>query len=98
MFDVVVDLRPESKSFGQWFGVELTPENGRILYVPRGCGHGYQTLVDDTEMYYMASEFYTPAAVCGVRFDDPAFAIEWPLPATVVSDQDRNLALFEKKE
>jgi dTDP-4-dehydrorhamnose 3,5-epimerase len=98
MFDVVVDLRPESKSFGQWFGVELTPENGRIHYVPRGCGHGYQTLVDDTEMYYMASEFYTPAAVCGVRFDDPAFAIEWPLPATVVSDQDRNWALFEKKE
>lgn len=97
MFDVVLDLRPDSKSYGKWYGIELTDQNGRMLYVPRGCGHGYQTLVDNTEMYYMASEFYTPNAARGVRFDDPAFSIQWPLEATVVSEQDRSWALVEKR-
>jgi len=67
-----------------------------MLYVPEQCAHGYQTLEDDTEMYYMASQFYTPSAACGVRFDDPAFGIEWPLAATVVSEQDRNWPLTER--
>lgn len=89
MFDVVLDLRPESPTFRRWYGVELTPENGRMLYLPESCAHGYQTLVDDTEMYYMASAVYTPASARGVRFDDPAFGIRWPLPATMISDQDR---------
>jgi dTDP-4-dehydrorhamnose 3,5-epimerase len=97
MFDVVLDLRPESPSFGKWYGAELDPETGRMLYVPEGCAHGYQTLVDCTEMSYMASEFYTPSAARGVRFDDPAYGIEWPLPATVVSDQDRNWPLVERR-
>jgi dTDP-4-dehydrorhamnose 3,5-epimerase len=90
MFDVVLDLRRESETYGKWYGVELTAQNGRMLYVPQGCAHGYQTLEDETEMYYMTSEFYAPSAARGVRFDDPAFGIQWPLDATAVSDQDRN--------
>ena len=90
MFDVVLDLRPDSPSYGKWYGTELSAENGRMLYVPEHCAHGYQTLEENTEMYYMTSAFYTPGAVRGVRFDDPAFGIQWPLAATVVSEQDRN--------
>ena len=93
MFDVVLDLRPGSPTYGQWHGVELTAANGRMLYVPQHCGHGYQTLEDGTEMFYMTSAFYTPSAARGVRFDDPAFTIAWPLPPTVVSEQDRNWPL-----
>jgi dTDP-4-dehydrorhamnose 3,5-epimerase len=93
IFDVVLDLRLSSSTYRQWYGVELSPENGRMLYVPEGCAHGYQTLEDGTEMFYMTSAYYTPAAVRGVRFDDPAFAIAWPLAATVVSEQDRNWPL-----
>jgi dTDP-4-dehydrorhamnose 3,5-epimerase len=89
MFDVVLDLRIESPSYGRWYGVELTPANGQMLYVPEMCAHGYQTLQDDTEMFYMTSAFYTPGAVRGVRFDDPMFSISWPLLPTTVSEQDR---------
>jgi dTDP-4-dehydrorhamnose 3,5-epimerase len=88
MFDVVVDLRPGSLSWGKWFGVELTPENGCMLYLPALCGHGYQTLEDNTEMYYMTSAFYAPDAARGARFDDPVFAIRWPIPPVMVSGQD----------
>jgi len=95
MFDVVLDLRPGSASYGKWHGAELSAENGRMMYVPEGCAHGYQTLEDGTEMHYMASEFYTPSAARGVRFDDPAFGIQWPLAATVVSEQDRSWPLVE---
>jgi dTDP-4-dehydrorhamnose 3,5-epimerase len=66
-----------------------------MLYVPEGCAHGYQTLEDDTEMYYMTSAFYTPTAVRGVRFDDPVFKIEWPLAPSVISAQDRNWPLVQ---
>jgi len=96
MFDVVLDLRPNSATYGKWHGEELSAENGRMLYVPELCAHGYQTLEDNTEMYYLTSQFYTPAAAIGVRFDDPAFGIEWPLPATVVSEQDRSWPLSKK--
>lgn len=96
MFDVALDLRPESPTYGKWYGAELTAENGRTLYVPERCGHGYQTLVDATEMYYMTSQFYAPGAVRGARFNDPAFDIHWPLDATVVSDQDRNWPLVHR--
>jgi dTDP-4-dehydrorhamnose 3,5-epimerase len=95
MFDAVVDLRPESSSYGEWYGVVLSAENAQMLYVPGNCAHGYQTLEECTEMYYMTSAFYTPGAVRGVRFDDPAFHIEWPLPAIAVSEQDRSWPLFE---
>ena len=96
IFDVVLDLRRESSSYGKWYGVELNAENGRMLYVPEYCAHGYQTLEDSSEMYYMTSAFYTPLAVRGVRFDDPAFGIQWPSTATVVSEQDRNWPLVER--
>jgi dTDP-4-dehydrorhamnose 3,5-epimerase len=95
IFDVVLDLRPKSPSFGQWRGVHLTAENGRMLYVPEHCAHGYQTLEDCTEIYYMTSGLYAADSVRGVRFDDPAFSIQWPLIATVVSDQDRTWPLVE---
>lgn len=94
IFDVVLDLRPESPTYRKWYGVELTAENSRMLYVPEECAHGYQTLEENTEMHYMTSAFYTPGAARGVRFDDPAFQIKWPLVATIVSDQDRNWPLI----
>jgi len=96
MFDVVLDLRPGSATYNQWYGTELSAENGRMLYVPEHCAHGYQTLEDGTEMYYMTSAYYTPSAARGVRFDDPAFHIEWPLDATVISEQDRNWPLVKR--
>jgi len=96
IFDVALDLRPTSPSYRKWFGIELSAQNGRMLYVPEQCAHGYQTLEERTEMYYMTSAYYTPSAVRGVRFDDPAFSIEWPLAATIVSEQDRNWPLVEK--
>lgn len=95
IFDVVVDLRPQSKSYGQWYGVELSAQNGCMLYLPADCAHGYQTLEERTEMHYMTSAFYTPSAARGVRFDDPAFGIRWPLVPTAVSEQDRSWPLLE---
>lgn len=95
-FDVVIDLRPGSPSFRKWLSVELSAENGRMLFVPQHCAHGFQALEDCTEVYYMASEYYAPGSVRGVRFDDPAFDIRWPLPATAVSDQDRSWPLVER--
>ncbi len=94
MFDVVLDLRPGSPTYAKWYGAELSAENGRMLYLPEHCAHGYQTLADETEMYYMASQFYTPDAARGVRFDDPKFGIQWPLAVSVVSSQDRAWPLF----
>jgi dTDP-4-dehydrorhamnose 3,5-epimerase len=80
IFDVAVDLRPDSPTHRGWFGVELTAEEGRALYVPVGCAHGFQTLVDDSEVLYMMGHEYVPEAARGVRWDDPAFGIEWPAP------------------
>jgi dTDP-4-dehydrorhamnose 3,5-epimerase len=93
MFDVVLDLRPDSKTYGKWYGVELTADSGRMLYLPEACAHGYQTLKDRTEMHYMASHIYTPGSARGARFDDPAFQIHWPLAVSVISEQDRNWPL-----
>jgi dTDP-4-dehydrorhamnose 3,5-epimerase len=98
IFDVVLDLRPESSSYGKWYGVELSADNAQMLYVPENCAHGYQTLEEHTELFYMTSEFYTPSAARGVRFDDPAFGIQWPLVPTVVSEQDRNWPLVQGPE
>ena len=86
-----------SPSYGKWLGVELSAENGRMLYVPELCAHGFQSLEDRTEVLYMTSAFYTPDAVRGVRFDDPAFNIQWPLPATTVSEQDRKWPLCRQE-
>ena len=93
IYDVALDLRPDSPTFRQWAGVELSAANGRMLLVPEGCAHGYQTMEDETEMLYMTSAVYMPSAARGARFDDPAFGIEWPLTATVVSKQDRDWPL-----
>jgi dTDP-4-dehydrorhamnose 3,5-epimerase len=90
IFDVVVDLRRDSPTYRQWLGVELSAENTLMLYAPEGCAHGYLTLVDDTETYYLTSAAYAPAAARGVRYDDPAFDITWPLPVRVISDADAN--------
>lgn len=97
IFDVIVDLREDSPTFGKWFGQELTAENGLLLYAPPGFAHGYQTLQDDTEMYYQTSEIYAPAAARGARFDDPAFAIAWPMPVSQISIADRNWPRFDGK-
>jgi dTDP-4-dehydrorhamnose 3,5-epimerase len=90
LYDVVVDLRPDSPTRRRWIGVELTAPSRRMLYVPAGCAHGYQTLTDNTEMYYQTSEGYAPELARGVRYDDPAFGIAWPLPVTSISDADRS--------
>jgi dTDP-4-dehydrorhamnose 3,5-epimerase len=89
IFDVALDLRPNSPTFREWFGLELKAEDGRMLYLPEGCAHGYQTIEDQTEMYYMTSQHYTPTAVRGVRFNDPMVTIDWPLDVTSVSEQDQ---------
>ena len=88
VFDVVLDLRPESPTFCQWFGVELNAENFRSLVIPEGCAHGYQTLSDNSVLTYSTSAMYSPQHATGVRFDDPAFGIEWPLPVSVISEAD----------
>lgn len=88
IFDVIVDLRPNSPTFLQHVGVELTAENRRALYVPELFAHGYQTLTDDTEVLYMVGEFYTPGAERGLRYDDPALGIAWPLPVSAISEKD----------
>ena len=94
VFDVVVDLRPASPTYRLWFGVDLTADNARTLFVPEGCAHGCQSVLDDTEILYMTSTFYAPGSVRGVRYDDPAFGIHWPVAVTEVSDQDRSWPLM----
>jgi len=95
IMDIIVDLRPESPSYKKWEAFELTEENRRQLVVPRGFGHGFQTLQDECEVTYLVSNFYTPDAEDGVRFNDPAFGIEWPLEPTVMSDKDKTWPLYQ---
>jgi dTDP-4-dehydrorhamnose 3,5-epimerase len=90
MWDVIVDIRPGSPTYLQGFGTELSAENGRALYVPKGFAHGFQTLGPDTVAFYMVDAFYTPGVEDGLRFDDPALGLDWPLAATEISDKDRN--------
>jgi dTDP-4-dehydrorhamnose 3,5-epimerase len=88
--DVIVDLREDSPTYTRWIGVDLTEDNRKALYVPEGFAHGFQTLVPDTEVHYFVSEFYTPDAEGGVRWDDPAFGIDWPEPENAfLSPKDR---------
>ena len=90
IFDVMVDLREGSPTYGKWMGAELTADNRRMLLVPEGFAHGFQTLQDDTEVFYQVSEFYTANAEKGARYDDPAFGITWPLEVSIISDKDAN--------
>ena len=94
VFDVIVDLRADSPTRGQWFGTELTAENRHGLYVPPLCAHGYLTLCPDTELEYLATAPYFPAAARGLRYDDPAVGIRWPAPVTVISERDRGWPLL----
>ena len=94
VFDCVVDLRPDSVTFGKWFGAELTSENRLMLYVPKGFAHGYQTLADDTELIYLVDEFYAPHLEGGLKWDDPQVAIDWPLEPSVLSPKDQSLPAF----
>jgi dTDP-4-dehydrorhamnose 3,5-epimerase len=89
VIDVALDLRPGSPTFTQWVAVELSAENHRMIYIPVGCAHGYQTLEGATELSYMTSQLYVAQSATGVRHDDPGFGIEWPLPVSCISDADR---------
>jgi len=95
IFDVAVDMRPESPTYRRWYGETLSADNGRMLLVPEGCAHGALSLEDDTEIYYLTSATYAPKCVRGLRFDDPAIGIRWPIDVGVVSAQDRQWPLIE---
>ncbi len=95
VYDVAVDLRPDSPTFKQWIGVELSAENHRLLYLPAECGHGYQTLVDDAEVFYLTSGVYAPESAGGFRWNDPAFGIEWrDTGKLILNDRDREYPDF----
>jgi dTDP-4-dehydrorhamnose 3,5-epimerase len=94
IYDVIVDLRSDSPTFKQWFGVELTETNRRMLYVPKDFAHGFQTLEDETELYYNMSHAYTPQSAGGVRWNDPAFKISWPLPVSIMAERDNTYPDF----
>lgn len=89
ILDVIIDLNPTSPTFKRWQAFELSATNMRQLYIPKGFAHGFQTLEDNCEIGYLIAEFYAPDAATGVRWDDPAFGITWPLPVTVMSDKDK---------
>lgn len=95
LWDAILDLRPESPTFGQHFGAELSAENRRMMYVPKGFAHGFITLQDDTEAFYFVDEFYSPEQERGLRWNDPRFAIKWPAEPIVLSDKDRGHKDFD---
>jgi len=95
IWDAIVDVRPRSPSYCQWFGIELSAANGRMLLVPQGFAHGFVTLSDDAAVTYQVSAFYTPEYERGARYDDPAFGIAWPHPVRELSDKDRHWPAFQ---
>ncbi len=94
MYDVVVDLRKDSRTFRRWIAIELSEDSRRSVYVPPGCAHGFQTLTDDVEVLYSMTEPYAPELADGVRWDDPAFGIHWPLQPPILSDRDATFPGF----
>jgi dTDP-4-dehydrorhamnose 3,5-epimerase len=96
VYDVMADVRPDSPTFGQWDGLELTPENRRTLFLPEGVAHGYQTLCDESTVHYHLSDYYAPHLGDGVRWDDPTLAIEWPLPPSILSEQDKRWGVLTR--
>lgn len=98
IWDAIVDIRPESPTYCQWIGVELSESSERMLLVPKGFAHGFVTLTDDAMVNYQVSEFYTPSCEGGARHDDPAFAIEWPVPVLSMSDRDRGWPNFVRQQ
>lgn len=97
IYDVIIDLRPDSPTYLRWEGVRLSDENSATLYVPAGFAHGFQTLVDDTEIMYQVDAAYAPQAESGVRYDDPVFAIDWPLDVMSISEKDTQWPLYEAR-
>jgi len=95
IYDVAIDLRPDSPTRYRWVATELTSDNHSMLYIPEGFAHGYQTLTDCTEIFYQISEQYHPQSASGVRWDDPAFKIKWPLPVTVIAERDASYPLLD---
>lgn len=96
MYDVIIDLRPHSSTYLQWLAVELSGLNHKMLYIPKGFAHGFQTLADDTVVLYQMSEFYHPESAHGVRWNDPTFGIKWPLSNSVISEKDMNYKDFRR--
>jgi dTDP-4-dehydrorhamnose 3,5-epimerase len=94
IYDVIIDLRDASPTYLRHFGIELTADNHRALYIPEGFAHGFLTLQDHSEVFYQMSAFYEPSAARGVRFNDPAFGIQWPLPVAVISRRDQTYPDF----
>jgi dTDP-4-dehydrorhamnose 3,5-epimerase len=94
IYDVIVDLRADSPTFRHWFAVELTAQNRRMLFIPAGFAHGFQTLTDESEVFYHMSAFYAPDSARGVRWDDPAFGIAWPAANPIMSQRDRGFPDF----
>lgn len=97
IYDVVIDLRPASPTYMSWVGVELSAANRRAFYIPDGLAHGFQTIDEDSEVFYQMSEFYHPTSARGVRWDDPAFAIDWPIEEKIISERDQALPLTRTK-
>ena len=97
VYDVAVDLRAGSATFLQYFGIELSAQNMKSILIPEGFAHGFQTLEDDTALIYHHTQYYTPGADAGVRFDDPALHIDWKLPATMVSEKDKSYKMIDQK-
>jgi dTDP-4-dehydrorhamnose 3,5-epimerase len=97
LYDMILDLRPGSSTFGRSFGAELSAENRRMMYVPKGFAHGFLTLTDDTEAFYFVDEFYAPELERGIRFDDPAFSMQWPARPSIVSEKDRSHRDFDRE-
>ncbi len=96
IYDVIIDIRPDSKSYKNWISVELNEQNHRMLYVPEGFAHGFITLEDSTEVSYQMSEFYKPGVGKGIRWNDPAFAINWPVAVSEISEKDKNWTDFKQ--
>lgn len=94
--DVVLDLRPDSKTYCEWEAFEISAVNGVAIYIPAGIAHGFQTLAEETELFYHMSEFYEPSLAAGVRWDDPGFRIDWPLPHPILSDRDAAFLDFNR--
>ncbi len=94
IYDVIIDLRPESPAYKQWIAIELTAENHRMLYVPTGLAHGFQTLTDNAEVFYQMTDVFALECAGGVRWDDSAFAIEWPMDDRIIIDRDRQYSDF----
>ena len=90
VYDVIIDLRPDSSTFLRWIAAELTAENRKMLYVPENFAHGYQTLANNTEVFYQVSQFYSPGSEQGLRYNDPTFGIKWPMDVQVISHKDRS--------